>query len=265
MSKELPTCLVSTGDSVCGCCPAATGGTSNYWSHLQARHRHVWLELKQESGQLTGSGTAELKVLQDLITRRHAKSEVDAVFSKLPAEATRILDRVVVDWIIDTDGDQNEAELPSFRHLMRTASNGAYAGCCHKTVAGLVTQSAQHGKDIATRFHQNLLADGIKPTVSGDLWSKNGTALLGLVSHGILECPAGDGTCDWVMGEVLTGAIPCAKDHHTGDHVDDLSNKAWKAVGLDKPVEQIFKRKSDQGSNMIKVCCIYIFLFDNPD
>jgi hypothetical protein len=253
LSKESPCCQVRVGCEECGSVPAATGGTSNYWNHLYVHHRPVWLELKQQCGQLTGSGTEELEALQKMLTERATKAQSDAVYSKLPAEATRILDRVVVDWIIDADGDKNEAELPAFRHLMRTATNGAYSGSCHQTVSGLMTQSAQEGKAIATEFHTRLLSENVKPTVSGDLWSKNGTALLGLVSHGILECPAADGTFDWVMSEVLTGAIPCAKEHHTGDHVDELSNAAWKAVGIPNPIEQIFKRKSDQGSNMIKV------------
>jgi hypothetical protein len=153
LSKERPSCLVNMGTDVCGIAPSPTGGTSNYWQHLYVHHRPVWLELKERCGQLTGSGAEELASLQEMLTARAAKAETDAVFSKLPAEATRIMDRVVMDWIIKTDGDKNEAELPAFRHLMRTATSGAYSGCCHQTVSGLITQSAAEGKAISTKFH----------------------------------------------------------------------------------------------------------------
>ena len=169
LCEEKPSCLVMDAGEVCGNVPAPTGGTSNYWNHLFVHHRPVWLELKQRCGQLTGSGEAELAVLKQMSTSRAATAESEATFSKLPAEATRILDRVVVDWIIDTDGDKNEAELPSFRHLLSTATNGAYSGCCHQTVSGLITQSAAKGKATAAEFHSQLLSEDLKPTVSGDL------------------------------------------------------------------------------------------------
>jgi len=254
LSKEAPTCTVKVGDDgICGCAPSVNGGTSNYWSHLQVHHRAVWLELKQQAGQLTGAGLEELSILQKCLVDRLLKSADDSTFSTLPEEATRTIDRVVADWIIDTDGDLNDAELPSFRHLMRAVSSQAYSGCCHSKIAGLVTQSAALGVKTATAFHEHLAADGIKPSISGDLWSKNGAALLGLMSHGIIETPCADGTVNWVMTEVLSGSVPCAKDHHTGDHVDGLSNEAWKKVGIEDPVKDIFRRKSDEGSNMIKV------------
>ena len=255
LSKEKPTCTATgtPGGVVCGVCPSTTGGTSNYWSHLYVHHRPIWLELKHAAGHLTESGEAELTLLQGMLLDRAAQSVDNTVFSTLPEQASRILDRVVTDWIIDTDGDLNDAELPSFRALMRAASSQAYSGCCHTVVAGNITQSSAEGLTIAVKFHDLLAADGLKPTVSGDLWSKKGCALLGLISHGILAAPCKDGTVDWVMLEVLTGAVPCAKEHHTGEHVGALSNDAWAKVHIEDPVRDIFRRKSDEGSNMIKV------------
>ena len=46
------------------------------------------------------------------------------------------------------------------------------------------------GKAECTEFHRELLDAGIKPAASGDLWSKNSTALFGLVSHGIRRTTA---------------------------------------------------------------------------
>jgi hypothetical protein len=137
----------------------------------------VWLELKQMAGQLTGAGILELNIVQQLMTERFIKSVDQATFSTLPEEATRIIDRVVADWIIDTDADLNHAEVESFRHLMRTVSSQAYSGCCDSKIAGLITQSADVGVQVATTFHELLAADKIKPSISGDLWSKKGVDL----------------------------------------------------------------------------------------
>ena len=258
LSEEKPSCTVMEGDHVCGAVPAPTGGTSNYWSHLSCHHRAVWLQLKQGAGLLTGSGEEELKALSKQLTDFSNKNSLpdQAVFSTLPADATAVLDRVLVDWIIDTDGNLNEGEGASLRHLLSVASNHAYSGAGRQKVAGLMTQSAESGRAIATQFHTKLLADGIKPSISGDLWSKKGAALLGLMSHGVVEVPRPDGRVDWEMREVLAGAVPCANEHHTGSHVDELSNAAWKSVGIPNPIKDIFKRKSDEGSNMIKVIWI---------
>jgi hypothetical protein len=97
LSQEKPSCGILNDGEVCASVPACTGGTSNYWNHLFVHHRPVWLELKQQSGQLTGSGEAELSALRKMLANRAEAAEIDAVFSKLPAEATRIMDRVTSD------------------------------------------------------------------------------------------------------------------------------------------------------------------------
>jgi hypothetical protein len=140
--------------------------------------------------------------------------------------------------------------------MMAAATGGKYDGCCNKTVEQHVVAMGMEGKAECTEFHRELLAAGVKPAASGDLWSKNSTALFGLVSHGIrrTEEPQSDGSkkIKWTMVEKLAGAVPCSKHRHTGEHIGELSNTAWAESGLKKPVEEIFARVSDNGSNMIK-------------
>jgi len=54
------------------------------------------------------------------------------------------------------------------------------------------------------------------------------------------------------MIEVLSGAVPCKKCRHTGEYVEDATFQQLAALGIDDPVSQIFKAKTDRGSNMIK-------------
>ena len=142
------------------------------------------------------------------------------------------MDRLTSEWVVDQDQALNAASTPGFKRMMETATSGMYDGCCEKTVKSHITCMAKEGKDECTEFHRAVLASGTKPAASGDLWSKNGTALFGLVSHGIERRveQQSDATqkVTWEMKEKLAGAVPCNSDRHTGLHVSDLSHEAWR-------------------------------------
>ena len=74
-------------------------------------------------------------------------------------------------------------------------------------------------------------------------------ALLGILSHAIVEVTTSTGLM-WQMVELLT--VPCKKDCHTGEYVETATFAQLGELGVDAPVEQIFKAKTDHGSNMIK-------------
>ena len=118
---------------------------------------------------------------------------------------------------------------------MATATSGKYDGCCAATIEQHAVAMGMEGKEECTSFHRELLAGGIKPAASGDLWSKNSTALFGIVSHGIRRTetpqPGGKPAVKWEMVEKLSGAVPCSKQRHTGEHIGEMSNTAWAATG----------------------------------
>ena len=175
---------------------------------------------------------------------------------KLPPGAKHTMDRMCAEWCVDEDQGFNAASTPGFRAMMAAATNDKYDGCCDKSVKTHAAAMALEGQQECKAFHVGLLADGVKPAASGDLWSKNGTALFGLVSHGIRRSMAKqhDGTVKrkWEMVEKLSGAVPCSDHRHTAAHISELSLKAWAATGISDPIDQIFVRVSDNGANMIK-------------
>ena len=57
------------------------------------------------------------------------------------------------------------------------------------------------GKALGRDFIVRLLKSGVKPTISGDLWSENGMGLFGIYAHGITET--------WVVEKVLIGLVAC--------------------------------------------------------
>ena len=179
--------------------------------------------------------------------------------SKLPPKAKETMDRVTAEWVIDADQAFNAASTAPFRRMMSTSTNGMYDGACDKTVKHHIAAMDVEGKQECKDFHEAVAADGTKPVASGDLWSKNGTALFGVVSHGIRRkevlLPCGVKTIKWEMNEKLAGAVPCNDQRHTpGEHIAELSHATWRETGITEPVTQLFARISDNGSNMMKGC-----------
>ena len=268
---ENPSCLLvkgggwqtSVGDAICGCVPSDKAGTSNYWSHLWTHHRLVWYDLKRRDDALNPAGEAAMAKLKEGLANMAAGTQVNRgirgvqfLSPNLSSDQKETMDRIVAEWIVDEDQCFSAASTTGFKAMMSTATNGSYDGCYSKTVQGHVVAMGMEGKEECTAFHRELLADNIKPAASGDLWSKNGTALFGLVSHGIrrTSAPQEDGSVvvKWKMVEKLAGAVPCSDRRHTGEYIGELSNAAWAAAGIVKPTEEIFARICDNGSNMIK-------------
>ena len=131
-------------------------------------------------------------------------------------------------------------------------SGGAYEGVDARTIKSNVSLMALKGKENGKETVTLLLEDGIKVTISADLWSKNGCALLGILLHGILRHKLPNGKYQWCMVEKLAGAVPCRSERHTGEYVFEASIAEWEKLGITDPNEQVFRGKTDRGSNMVK-------------
>ena len=57
------------------------------------------------------------------------------------------------------------------------------------------------------RYCRAIIKSGVKPSISGDLWSDSGMGLFGIFAHGITET--------WVMEKALIGLVACEKELHT--------------------------------------------------
>jgi len=250
---ENPPCILETSPGVkCGCCPSSSGGTSNFWQHLYCHHRTIWLEYKHEDNQLTPVGQTELAEVNAAIAARNAAFKKSAKKPPLAPKARVHVDRLVAEWVVDQDQFANAGSKPGIAKVFSALTDGAYDGVCEKTVNGHVAKLAVEGKAKTTALHDIVLnRNRLKAVISADLWSKNGVALLGVLSHAIVEIKF-EGQDLWVMVEMLAGAIPCKKDRHTGEFVEVATFAELAKTGIEKPIENIFKAKTDRGSNMIK-------------
>ena len=75
----------------------------------------------------------------------------------------------------------------------------------HLTLLGL------EGKTLARDFVVRLLKSGVKPSITGDLWSEGGMGLFGIYAHGITET--------WVIEKALIGLVACASERHTAKNI----------------------------------------------
>jgi len=151
LSVELPSCQLfkPNGVDICGEVPSAAAGTTNYWSHLWTHHRMTWWELKRKDGKLNPAGDAELTRLKQGLANMAASQNHNrgGVFlsASLPTDQKETMDRVVSEMIVDDDLPFSAASTPGFRHMMATATNGAYDRCCSKTVEQHAAWPCGHG------------------------------------------------------------------------------------------------------------------------
>ena len=69
-----------------------------------------------------------------------------------------------------------------------------------------------------------LINSGVKPTISGDLWSDSGMGLFGIYAHGITDT--------WVMEKALIGLVACESKRHTAENIKTWTREALEDVGL---------------------------------
>ena len=100
------------------------------------------------------------------------------------------------------------------------------------------------GVDVAAEFVLELLADGLKPTIAGDIWSDKDVSLLGLVLYGINR--------RWEMVELLAVCTPFSEERHTNGTIRKASDDQLKRINMPNGLKDAFQTISDNGSNITK-------------
>lgn len=126
----------------------------------------------------------------------------------LTGSAKEDLDKLFTKVVVHTNLPLTSGESPWMQNFLLEVSKGSYTRPSYTTVRALVTAFAQEGKNEAKRFVSRARQDGRKLSLTGDLWSDDGTGLFGIVGHYIDE--------DWKIQSKLLGLISCGHMHHTG-------------------------------------------------
>ena len=252
LSTECIVCNVDSNGQPCGFAPKSCGGTTNFWGHLYCHHRTEWLRLKKKDGALTEVGEVEYQVLKTSLDAKAERDKTSLSKTKLDTEGQAVLHRLAAEAVVYDDRDFSTFATPAFKAYADAMSGGAHDGADARTIKSHVSQMAVKGRENGAETVALLLKDGMKVTISADLWSKNGCALLGILFHGILRQPLLGGKYKWCMVEKLAGAVPCRDSRHTGEYVFEASIAELEKLGIDDPNEQVFRGKTDRGSNMVK-------------
>ena len=96
---------------------------------------------------------------------------------------------------------------------------------CQETVRSELSLLGAEGKAIIGRdFVVRLIKSGVKPSISGDLWSDSGMGLFGIYAHGITDT--------WVMEKTLIGLVACEAERHTAEKITKWTKEALESIGL---------------------------------
>ena len=95
---------------------------------------------------------------------------------------------------------------------------------CQETVNSHLSLLGAEGKALGRDFIVRLIKSGVKPTISGDLWSDGGMGLFGIYAHGISE--------SWVMEKALIGLVACETERHTAENITKWTKDALLGIGL---------------------------------
>lgn len=107
-----------------------------------------------------------------------------------------------------------------FRDFIRVLTGGAWNPPDHWNVKSQILTMSAEGQLRVKEFMSDLLLGGIKPSISGDIWSDRGCSLLGILGYGI--------DANWVMREWLLAATPFGSTRHTGEAIDQITVAALK-------------------------------------
>ena len=95
---------------------------------------------------------------------------------------------------------------------------------CSETVTQEIALLGSEGKALGRDFIVRLIKSGVKPSISGDLWSDSGMGLFGIYAHGITET--------WVMEKALIGLVACESERHTAVDIVKWTKEALESIGL---------------------------------
>ena len=214
-------CLPGRNDRTkkCGKPPTSGSGTSGHLTHLQSEHPEEWAHIK-----LTG----QVKTTVQMIEAAFA-AKTDETKPALGNEESAELNRLVALWVSKCGRPQSITEDAELRRLLARIlelckAKLRYELPTRKTVRQELSLLGLEGKALGRDFLVRLIKSGVRPSISGDLWSDGGMGLFGIFAHGITET--------WVMEKALIGLVACEKERHTAENITKWTKEALEAIGL---------------------------------
>ena len=248
-----------TGYAYCTATEGVAGGgqclkpikiyTESLWTHLNAKHPRLWQELKGLLG-------ADAQLDGGIVSSVGAGALQTTIAAPKLSEVRKTqCDRACARWLLKSARPLSLSELDvPFRDFIRVLTGGSWDPPNHTNVRSHILTMSTEGQLRLKEFMSDLLIDGVKPSIAGDIWSDRGCSLLGIIGYGISK--------KWVMEEWLLAATPFGSTRHTGDAIDSLTIEALKLavptwISPEAVYDGVHGKVSDNASNMAKGWAVF--------
>ncbi|KAK3277244.1 hypothetical protein CYMTET_14736 [Cymbomonas tetramitiformis] len=153
------------------------------------------------------------------------KGSLEAILPQISKEQRDSLHKKITLWLVRRGRPLSLCEHDTeFREIFDEIFRGAYVPpTTHLVYDNILTLSAE-GKVKVMEDLKHLFAEGILPSIAGDIWSEGGIAIFGVLVYWM--------DADFKIQERLVGAIPFSGVRHTGLEVEKAAKTACADFGI---------------------------------
>ncbi|KAK3270098.1 hypothetical protein CYMTET_21491 [Cymbomonas tetramitiformis] len=195
------------------------GNTTNLRSHLASMHKDVYCAMV--SSDENGSAV----ILDKGAQSSASQGKIEALVPLVTPEKRDELHKLISLWLVRC---RRPLSLPEhgaeFRDIFYFIFKGKYVPPTLKVVMHNVLLLSAEGKQRVMAAMRDLLAEGISPSIGGDVWSQSGASNFGILLYWLDE--------DFNLHEKVLGAIPFSSVRHTADQLEKATKKACADFGL---------------------------------
>ncbi|KAK3254091.1 hypothetical protein CYMTET_36682 [Cymbomonas tetramitiformis] len=199
------------------------GNTTNLRSHLASVHKDAYCKMivPEDGGDPPETGLDKDKDSQSSAAQGKLETMVPIVTSERRDE----LHQMVSLWLVRC---RRPLSLPEhdqeFRDIFDFIFKGNYVPPSLKFVLHNVLLLSAEGKQRVMASLRDLLAEGILPSIGGDVWSQSGASIFGILVYWLDK--------EFVVHEKCLAAIPFSSVRHTAEELEKATKVACADLGL---------------------------------
>ncbi|KAK3283864.1 hypothetical protein CYMTET_8460 [Cymbomonas tetramitiformis] len=197
------------------------GNTSNLRTHLTHCHKNVAVDIKEEG---LGGGGGGGDPSGDTSTNGSTQHRVDALIPHLSSEQRNRLHRKIALWLVRRG--RRPLTLPEkdieFKDIFNEIFMGSYTTPCYHTVMEHVLALSAEGRVKLRESTEDLLREGILPSIGGDIWSQGAATKRACAAMGIGEYVEANEATDTIVKDTVKDNVHCT----VSDNASNIVN-AW--------------------------------------
>ncbi|KAK3279058.1 hypothetical protein CYMTET_13039 [Cymbomonas tetramitiformis] len=246
--------VVETVCKLCG--PNSTpipycGNTSNLRSHISHVHQDAYCRMCIAEKKVDSVNNVENNTSTAEQGSQSAPGTIEAILPQVSTEKRDVLHKKFALWIVRRRGSLSICETDSeLRDIFQYIFQGSYTPPTYKLVVQKVLELSGEARVRTRDALVALLAEGILPSIAGDIWSEGGVCIFGILAYWL--------DLEFERHEKLLAAIPFSDVRHTGPEILAATKKACAETGVgtftdleDTVTDCIHCTASDSASNIV--------------